>query len=99
VGPRREHAPVPEDRQGGTPAQAAEGLKPYLDAGFSGFTFNNTLYRTAEQIGLVGEVLTELRRHFGRVLREVQSGATFTIIRRGRPVARLVPASPPETVA
>jgi F420-dependent oxidoreductase-like protein len=43
--------------QGGTPAQAAEVLKRYIDAGFTGFTFNNTLYKTAEQIALVGEVL------------------------------------------
>jgi len=43
--------------QAGTPRQAAEGMKPYLDAGFTGFTFNNTLYRTSEQIALVGEVL------------------------------------------
>ena len=25
----------------GTPEQAAEALRPYLDAGFTGFTFNN----------------------------------------------------------
>jgi F420-dependent oxidoreductase-like protein len=43
--------------QGGTPRQAAEALKPYLDAGFTGFTFNNTFYRTPDQIALVGEVL------------------------------------------
>jgi len=43
--------------QGGTPAQAAEVLKRYIDAGFTGFTFNNTLYKTVEQIALVGEVL------------------------------------------
>ena len=30
---------------------------PYIDAGFTGFTFNNTLYRTPEQIGRVGELL------------------------------------------
>jgi prevent-host-death family protein len=35
--------------------------------------------------------MTELRRHFHRVLREVERGTTFTIIRRRRPVARLVP--------
>jgi F420-dependent oxidoreductase-like protein len=43
--------------QGGTPQQAAEVLKRYVDAGFTGFTFNNNYYRTAEQIALVGEVL------------------------------------------
>jgi hypothetical protein len=35
----------------------AEALQPYLDAGFTGFTFNNTIYRTPEQIGKVGELL------------------------------------------
>jgi len=48
---RRAHAVV------GTPEAAAEGLRPYLDAGFSGFTFNNSVYRSVEQIELVGEVL------------------------------------------
>jgi F420-dependent oxidoreductase-like protein len=43
--------------QGGTPAQAAEALKPYIDAGFTGFTFNNTFYKTPEQIALIAEVL------------------------------------------
>jgi F420-dependent oxidoreductase-like protein len=42
---------------GGTPDQAAEALRPYIDAGFSGFTFNNTTYRTTEQISAIGEVL------------------------------------------
>jgi F420-dependent oxidoreductase-like protein len=46
--------------QGGTPKQAADGMKPYLDAGFTGFTFNNTFYRTPEQIALVGEVLQHI---------------------------------------
>jgi len=46
--------------QGGTPEQAAEGMKPYLDAGFTGFTFNNTFYKTPEQIALVGEVLQRI---------------------------------------
>jgi F420-dependent oxidoreductase-like protein len=41
----------------GTPEQMAEGLRPYLDAGFTGFTFNNTIYRTPEAIGRVGELL------------------------------------------
>jgi F420-dependent oxidoreductase-like protein len=36
---------------------AAEGLRPYIEAGFTGFTFNNNLYRTPEQIALVGELL------------------------------------------
>ena len=42
---------------GGTPEQAAEGLRPYLDAGFTGFTFNNTTYRTPESIVAIGELL------------------------------------------
>ena len=42
---------------GGTPEQAAEGLRPYLDAGFTGFTFNNTTYRTTDQIAVIGELL------------------------------------------
>jgi alkanesulfonate monooxygenase SsuD/methylene tetrahydromethanopterin reductase-like flavin-dependent oxidoreductase (luciferase family) len=52
---------VPPERrayiQGGTPREAAEALKPYIDAGFTGFTFNNTFYKTSDQIALVGEVL------------------------------------------
>ncbi len=41
----------------GTPAQAAEALRPYLDLGFTGFTFNNSTYRTLEQIETLGELL------------------------------------------
>ena len=41
----------------GVPDQAAEALRPYIEAGFTGFTFNNNLYRTPEQIARVGEVL------------------------------------------
>jgi alkanesulfonate monooxygenase SsuD/methylene tetrahydromethanopterin reductase-like flavin-dependent oxidoreductase (luciferase family) len=41
----------------GTPDQAAEVLRPYLDAGFSGFTFNDTVLGTPEKIGLAGELL------------------------------------------
>jgi F420-dependent oxidoreductase-like protein len=41
----------------GPPAKAAEALRPYLDAGFVGFTFGNTTYRTPEQIAAIGEVL------------------------------------------
>jgi F420-dependent oxidoreductase-like protein len=55
---------VPVERRpyiaGGTPQQAAEALKPFIDAGFTGFTFNNTFYKTPEQIALVGEVLQRL---------------------------------------
>lgn len=35
--------------------------------------------------------MTELRRHFGRIVGEVEQGRTFVITRRGRPVAVLVP--------
>jgi alkanesulfonate monooxygenase SsuD/methylene tetrahydromethanopterin reductase-like flavin-dependent oxidoreductase (luciferase family) len=41
----------------GSVEKCAEGLRPYIEAGFTGFTFNNTLYRTPEQIAAVGEVL------------------------------------------
>ena len=54
-----EHVP-PERRPhvwAGTPEHAADGLKPYLDAGFTGFTFNNSIYRTPEQIAALGELL------------------------------------------
>jgi alkanesulfonate monooxygenase SsuD/methylene tetrahydromethanopterin reductase-like flavin-dependent oxidoreductase (luciferase family) len=44
----------------GTPPVAAEGLRPWIDAGFTGFTFNNTLYRTPEAIAAVGETLDHL---------------------------------------
>jgi F420-dependent oxidoreductase-like protein len=40
-----------------TPEQGAEALRPYLDAGFTGFTFNNPVLPTVEAIGLAGEVL------------------------------------------
>ena len=41
----------------GPPERMAEALRPYLDAGFTGFTFNNSIYKTPEQIALVGELL------------------------------------------
>ena len=44
-----------------TPDQGAEALRPYLDAGFTGFTFMNTVLRTPEAIGLAGEVLQLIR--------------------------------------
>ena len=43
--------------RGGTPQQAADVLREYIDAGFTGFTFNNTFYRSTEQIALIGELL------------------------------------------
>jgi F420-dependent oxidoreductase-like protein len=52
---------IPEERRpfiaAGTPDQAADALRPYLDAGFTGFTFNNSIYGTPEAIGRVGELL------------------------------------------
>jgi F420-dependent oxidoreductase-like protein len=54
-------ASMPEERrpfiQGGRPEQAAEALRPYVDAGFTGFTFNNNLYSTPEAIGAIGALL------------------------------------------
>ena len=53
---------LPAERRAGVvhgrPEQAAEGLRPYLDAGFTGFTFNNNVYRTPEQIAVLGELRT-----------------------------------------
>jgi F420-dependent oxidoreductase-like protein len=45
----------------GTPEQMADKLRPYLDAGFTGFTFNNSTYRTTDQIGAIGELLRLIR--------------------------------------
>jgi F420-dependent oxidoreductase-like protein len=52
---------IPEERRPyvavGPPEQMADRLRPYLDAGFTGFTFNNSIYRTPEAISRVGELL------------------------------------------
>jgi F420-dependent oxidoreductase-like protein len=52
---------LPEERRAhvavASPEQAAEVLRPYLDAGFSGFTFNDNHLPTPEAIGLAGELL------------------------------------------
>ena len=52
---------IPPERRAslvvGSPEQAAEGLRPYLDAGFTGFTFNNPVVPTPEAIGATGELL------------------------------------------
>ena len=52
---------VPPERRayvlGGTVEQAADALRPYLDAGFTGFTFNNNIYRTPEMIAPLGQLL------------------------------------------
>ena len=36
--------------------------------------------------------VTELRRHFGAIIDEVEQGQTFVITRYGREIALLVPA-------
>jgi alkanesulfonate monooxygenase SsuD/methylene tetrahydromethanopterin reductase-like flavin-dependent oxidoreductase (luciferase family) len=41
----------------GRPEQMADRIRPYLDAGFTGFTFNNSIYKTPEAIASVGELL------------------------------------------
>lgn len=51
---------APDDRPhvfAGTPAQTADALRPYLDAGFTGFTFRNRIYRSPDQIAVLGELL------------------------------------------
>jgi F420-dependent oxidoreductase-like protein len=52
---------IPEERRPyvkiGPPEQMADALQPYLDARFTGFTFNNSIYRTPEAIARVGELL------------------------------------------
>jgi F420-dependent oxidoreductase-like protein len=52
---------MPEERRPfakvGTAEQMAGAMRPYLDAGFTGFTFNNSLYRTPDQIARVGDLL------------------------------------------
>jgi len=40
-----------------TAEQAAEGLRPYIEAGFTGFTFNNPVLSNPDVIGLAGETL------------------------------------------
>ena len=46
----------------GPPDQVADGLRPYIDAGFTGFTFNNNIYTTPEQIARIGELLELVAR-------------------------------------
>ena len=52
---------VPEERrpyvQVGPPEQVVDALRPYLDEGFTGFTFNNNMYQTPEAIARIGELL------------------------------------------
>ncbi|HYM84761.1 MAG TPA: LLM class F420-dependent oxidoreductase, partial [Candidatus Dormibacteraeota bacterium] len=47
---RRTARPVP-------PEQAAEQLRPFIDAGFTGFTFNDSFLETPEELALAGEAL------------------------------------------
>ncbi|HKC18152.1 MAG TPA: LLM class F420-dependent oxidoreductase [Candidatus Dormibacteraeota bacterium] len=44
-----------------TPDQGAEILRPYIDAGFGGFTLNNPSFPTIESIGLAGELIQLVR--------------------------------------
>lgn len=52
---------VPEERRPhirpATASQAPDLLRPYTDAGFTGFTLNNTIFRTPEAIAVAGEAL------------------------------------------
>lgn len=56
---------LPAERRGplsaATPEQAAERLRPYIDAGFTGFTFGNATMRTPEAVALAGELIRLLR--------------------------------------
>ncbi len=40
-----------------TPERAAEILSTYVEAGFTGFTFGNTMLPTLESIAVAGDVL------------------------------------------
>jgi len=55
---------LPADRRAavvyGAPEKAAEALQPYLEAGFTGFTFNNNVYKTPEQIAVIGDLLRRI---------------------------------------
>jgi F420-dependent oxidoreductase-like protein len=56
---------IPEERRPMVralkPDQAAEFLRPYLDAGFGGFTFNNPTMPTIEAIERTGELIKTMR--------------------------------------
>jgi F420-dependent oxidoreductase-like protein len=57
----RHLANLPPDRRPSavvaTGREAADALRPYVDAGFTGFVFSNVVYKSREQIARVGEVL------------------------------------------
>jgi len=69
AGSEREARPIleslPEERRAITRVfdvdGAAEFLRPYLDAGFNGFTINNPVLPTIEAIGRAGELIKALR--------------------------------------
>jgi F420-dependent oxidoreductase-like protein len=44
-----------------TPAEAAEALQPYLEAGFGGFIFRNTTMMTTEAISLAADLIRLMR--------------------------------------
>ena len=56
---------IPEERRPmirvATPDKAAEIVRPYIDAGFGGFTLNNPMFPTIESIGLAGELIQLVR--------------------------------------
>lgn len=56
---------IPEERRPmirvATPDQAADILRPYIEAGFGGFTLNNPTFPTIESIGLAGELIKLVR--------------------------------------
>ncbi len=53
---------VPPERRSsmtvGSPEQCADALRPFIDAGFSGFTFGNTVYGTPDAIRTVAATLS-----------------------------------------
>ena len=57
IAPERRAALTPA-----TPQRAAEILSGYVEAGFTGFTFGNTMLPTTESIAIAGEVLGLLAR-------------------------------------
>jgi F420-dependent oxidoreductase-like protein len=53
-------ARVPPDRWGTRPVpveQAAERLRPFIDAGFTGFVFNDTFLASPDEVGVAGDLL------------------------------------------
>ncbi|HYM95786.1 MAG TPA: LLM class F420-dependent oxidoreductase [Candidatus Sulfotelmatobacter sp.] len=58
-------ARVPEPRRAmvsvATPSEAAEMLRPFMDAGFGGFTLSNMTQPDAESIALAGELIKLVR--------------------------------------